>query len=203
VGHGLILFLGPADSPVLEHLHAVGETVVRREAPITPADVEALAPAWAVSHGYRHILRAAVLATLPGRFLNLHISLLPYNRGADPNLWSWLDDTPKGVTLHLIDEGVDTGPVIAQRELDLPDTHTLATSYAALQEAMVELFAAHWPAVAAGRVTARPQRGEGTLHRMADRAAVEALLTAGWDTPVHALRGRHRPATRQATRSAP
>jgi methionyl-tRNA formyltransferase len=202
VGHGLILFLGPEASPALAHLRAAGEDVVPLEAPLTAADVERIGPDWVVSHGYRHIVRADVLDARPGRFVNLHIAVLPYNRGADPNLWSWIDGTPKGVTIHLMDPGVDTGPLLAQREVALdPAKHTLATSYAALQDAMTELFARTWPDIAAGRIAPRPQPPGGSMHRVADRAAVAHLLTDGWDTPVRAL--IQSDATRQAARSAP
>jgi methionyl-tRNA formyltransferase len=63
----------------------------------------------------------------------------------------------------------------------------------ALQDALAELFRAHWPAIRAGTSPRTPQSGPGTSHRVADRAAVEHLLTAGWDTPVGELRGRLRP----------
>src|SRR5690606_983365 len=65
-----------------------------------------------VSFGYRHILKDLSVPAV-----NIHISMLPWNRGADPNFWSWLDHTPKGVTVHLMDQGIDTGPIIAQREV--------------------------------------------------------------------------------------
>jgi methionyl-tRNA formyltransferase len=67
-----------------------------------------------VSFGYRHIISARYINALHGRLINIHISLLPWNRGADPNFWSWFDRTPKGVTIHAIDAGVDTGDVLAQ-----------------------------------------------------------------------------------------
>jgi methionyl-tRNA formyltransferase len=187
---------------VLAHLRAVEDRVTDADAPITAAAVAERDPAWVVSHGYRHIVGPDVLATRPDRFVNLHIALLPWNRGADPNLWSWIDDTPKGVTIHLMDAGVDTGDVLAQEQVRLGDDHTLATSYAALQDAMLALFVRTWPDLRAGRIAPRPQSGPATVHRVADRAAVAHLLTAGWDTPVTALRGQSR-ATRQATRSAP
>lgn len=189
-----VLFLGREDSPVLAHLRQVEPSVVTLgpEEPLTMELIGELDPALAVVHGYRLILRRPVLDRLPDRIVNLHISHLPYNRGADPNLWSLLEDTPAGVTIHYVDEGVDTGDIIAQRRLEIGDGETLATSYAALQAAMLELFAEHWPAIRDGRCGRRPQVGPGTSHRVADRAAVEHLLTAGWDTPVAELRGAHR-----------
>ena len=43
-----------------------------------------------VSYGYRHILSKNILDLLPNKIINLHISYLPYNRGADPNFWSFM-----------------------------------------------------------------------------------------------------------------
>jgi methionyl-tRNA formyltransferase len=189
---GPVLFLGREDSPILAHLRAVEPAVAALgpEEPLTVERIEALDPAIAVSHGYRRILRRPVLERLPDRIVNLHISHLPYNRGTDPNLWSALEGTPAGVSIHYVDAGVDTGDLIAQRRLELSDDETLATSYAKLQAAMLELFREHWPAIRAGTCDRCPQAGEGTSHRAADRTAVEHLLADGWDTRLGALRHR-------------
>lgn len=190
-----VVFLGPPDSPTLAYLRdAQGEEVFQTEEPPDLAWLEDVAPDWIVSHGYRHIVRAPVLERFPDRIVNLHISLLPWNRGADPNLWSWLDDTPKGVSVHLMDSGVDTGDLLAQLEVHFTGEETLASSYAALQDAVVALFGERWPAIRTQRAARRPQRGAGSVHRVADREAVDHLLFAGWDTPVSALRGRSRSA---------
>ena len=68
-----------------------------------------------VSYGYRHILKQNVIDGFGCPILNLHIAYLPYNRGAHPNFWAFYDNTPTGVTIHLIDGGVDTGPIVKQR----------------------------------------------------------------------------------------
>ena len=47
----------------------------------------------------------------------MHISYLPYNRGFYLNFWSFIDNTKKGVTIHYIDEGIDTGDIIFQKEV--------------------------------------------------------------------------------------
>jgi methionyl-tRNA formyltransferase len=187
-----VLFLGREDSGALAHLRAVEDEVIALgpSEPLTAEWVDVHRPRFAVSHGYRLILGRAVLDRLPDRVVNLHISLLPYNRGADPNLWSVLDDTPSGVTIHYIDPGVDTGDLIAQREVPLADDDTFATSYARLQDTMVTLFQEHWASIAAGACARRPQPPGGTVHRAADQAAVAHLLTDGWDTPIAGLRGR-------------
>lgn len=176
-----VLFLGPP-SPTLDFLQAT-VTVEAEQEPISAehaADFDLL-----VSHGYRHILRPDVLAAAPA--VNLHISYLPWNRGADLNLWSWIDDTPKGVTVHWIDEGMDTGPVIARRQVELNERGTLASTYAQLQAEMTVLFREQWPLIRSGLASRIPQTGLGSSHRVADKARVEHLLAAGWDTRVASL----------------
>lgn len=183
-----ILFLGRPDSPILAHLRAVEPDVIAlaADAPLSADDLRALAPRLGVSHGYRRILRPPVLEVIP--FVNLHIALLPYNRGADPTLWSALDGTPSGVSIHWVDAGVDTGDLIAQRAVPFAADDTLATAYVRLQSSLASLFAETWPAISGGTAPRTPQAGEGTTHRIADRAAVEHLLTSGWDTSLAALR---------------
>ncbi len=187
---GPVLFLGREDSAILAHLREVepAVSVLGPEEPLTVERIGELDPLLAVIHGYRLILRRPVLDRLPDRVVNLHIGYLPYNRGADPNLWSALEGTPAGITIHYVDEGVDTGDIIARRRLEFGDDETLAGSYAALQAAMLALFREHWPAIRAGTCERHPQTGPGTSHRVADRAAVEHLITDGWDTPLGALR---------------
>jgi methionyl-tRNA formyltransferase len=131
-----------------------------------------------------------VLAPFGERAINLHISLLPWNRGADPNLWSFLEDTPKGVTIHVLERGVDTGPIVAQAEVAPSPHDTLKTSYERLAQAMLALFAAAWGDIRAGRLPAQPQSGAGTYHRTSDRSRFAGLLTEGWDTPVAGLTGK-------------
>jgi methionyl-tRNA formyltransferase len=50
--------------------------------------------------------------------LNLHISLLPLNRGAHPAAWAIREGTKHGVTIHKIDSGLDTGEIVYQEEID-------------------------------------------------------------------------------------
>ena len=124
------------------------------------------------------------------RAINLHISCLPWNRGADPNLWSFLDDTPKGVTIHFLDEGLDTGPIMAQEEVDFGVGATLKSSYDDLSRKIEELFIRLWPSIRLGKIHAREQPPGGSFHHRKDRGTVEHLLYSGWDTPVADLIGR-------------
>ncbi len=182
-----VWFLGPESSPTLAYLTEFGEDVTATADPLDHQDVRRGQPDFLVSHGYRHIIRPDVLRLVPDRAINLHIAYLPWNRGADPNLWSWIEDTPKGVTIHHIDELLDTGDIIAQRVVSFGEDETLATSYARLQDEIVRLFAGHWPSIRRGRSGRTPQPADGSVHRVADRSRVEHLLVSGWDTPVAKL----------------
>mgnify|MGYP001619173875 CR=1 FL=1 len=183
-----ILFLGYSDSPLIDYLRSSGDEIVVMTARLTPEILRGCEPDWIVSYGYRYIISPTLLALYPDQFINLHIAYLPWNRGADPNLWSWIGSTPKGVTIHYIDKGVDTGDIIAQREVAFGDQETLASSYARLQAEIQKLFREVWPGIKAGVASRQPQVGKGSYHCVADRERVEHLLTGGYDTPTRNLR---------------
>lgn len=90
--------------------------------------------------------------------LNVHPSLLPANRGPDPLFWTFRHgDAATGVTIHLIDSGLDSGPIVAQRPIGVPDgisevalEHECARMGGAL---LVEALAV----LAAGTATPQPQ----------------------------------------------
>ncbi len=77
---------------------------------------------------YGHLIPGDVLRILPQRFLNVHPSLLPRYRGAAPIRRALLEGAETtGVSLMVMEEGLDTGPVIAREETPvLPDEDALA-----------------------------------------------------------------------------
>ena len=94
-----------------------------------------------VSYGYRHILKKEVIESSNAPIINLHISYLPWNRGAHPNFWSFYDCTPSGVTIHLIDEGVDTGAIIYQKYVNFnKEENTYSKTYKRLISEIENLF---------------------------------------------------------------
>jgi methionyl-tRNA formyltransferase len=137
-----------------------------------------------VSYGYRYILRGLILEKYRDKIVNLHISYLPWNAGADPNFWSFFEGSPKGVTIHLIDAGVDTGDIIAQRLVDFSEEETLQTTYKKLQAAIEALFSEIWPALRIGKASRTKQTGAGSRHLVRDKASHMLNLPLGWDTPV-------------------
>jgi methionyl-tRNA formyltransferase len=185
-----VAWLGPRAAKLESFVVSLGDIVRRTEDKIM-ADSPIVG--WAdflISYRFRHIIPGAILNEFPRRAINLHISYLPWNRGADPNLWSFLEDTPKGVTIHYLDEGVDTGDILAQEAVSHRPDDTLRSSYDRLNAAIESLFLSVWPEIRVGRRQGRAQPPGGTWHRSRDRAEFEHLLIHGWDTPVAALIGK-------------
>lgn len=185
-----ILLLGPPRPELVRFLESNGDEVCEYNERITANSTVLSGVDFIVSYGYRYIIKDDVLSRFPRRAVNLHISYLPWNRGADPNLWSFLEDTPKGVTIHFMDPGIDTGDLIAQREIQWQDDDTLRTTYERLTSTIENLFMEVWPEVRSGKVEPIRQPSGGTSHRMKDKIPFERLLHKGWDTPVCDLIGK-------------
>ena len=83
-------------------------------------------------------------------WVNLHPSLLPYGRGKHPYYWAINEGTPYGVTIHFIDESVDGGAIIAQREIPYDITDTGETLYVRALAEIVALFKDAYPKIMTG-----------------------------------------------------
>jgi phosphoribosylglycinamide formyltransferase-1 len=91
--------------------------------------------------GFMRVLRSGLLGAFPRRVLNIHPSLLP----AFPGLQAWRQALVHGVkitgcTVHFVDQGVDTGPIVAQRAVPVLDDDTPESLHARIQEAEHELY---------------------------------------------------------------
>jgi len=91
--------------------------------------------------GFMRIVGPVLLAAFPRRMINIHPSLLPKHRG----LRAWeqalaAGDKMAGCTVHYVDEGVDTGSIIAQAEVDVVPGDTPDTLHARIQEAEHVLY---------------------------------------------------------------
>ena len=90
--------------------------------------VEACKPDLIVSAGFPLILKQDVLTIPPLGAINIHGSYLPFYRGPQPLEWQMINGEPfAGVTIHYMDEGIDTGNILAQDKLPILETDTLKT----------------------------------------------------------------------------
>lgn len=130
----------------------------------------------AVSYTYRYILKQDVIDALKNNVVNIHNSMLPFNRGADPNLWSIVERTPRGVSLHYIDAELDKGYIIAQSIVNDTDEETLASSYNNLDRAAKQLFKNvfryydFWPQLK------KKVDSKGTYHSLKDAAEIKSVI---------------------------
>jgi len=99
----------------------------------------------------------------------LHISYLPFNRGAHPNFWSHYEGTPSGVTIHLIDEGIDTGPILFQKYISFSsEEKTFNDRYRRLKFEIEELFIENFENLLTNKWILNKQVGKGTYHKSTD-----------------------------------
>ena len=103
------------------------------------------------------ILDAGFVARFPDRILNVHPSLLPAFPGVRA-IEQAVEHGVKvfGVTVHLVDEGVDTGPIVLQRAVELPDARDPGTVHASLRPIEHELLPRAVALMAAGRLRRDP-----------------------------------------------
>jgi methionyl-tRNA formyltransferase len=146
-----------------------------RDASVIEA-IRELKPDIAVSVLFGYILHPSLIQLFPKGCINLHPSLLPYNRGSHPNVWSILEGTPAGVTLHYIDAGIDTGDIIAQLDVTVTEIDTGATLHKRLELSALELFSQTWPAIRSNQNSRRAQvQDAGTRHRVRDLEKVDEI----------------------------
>ncbi len=91
--------------------------------------------------GYMHLLTKPFLARFPGRIVNVHPSLLPAFPGLhaiDEALAAGVETT--GVTVHLVDEGLDTGPVLAQEQVPVEPRETLEERIHAVEHRLLPVM---------------------------------------------------------------
>ena len=82
--------------------------------------------AWLMTFPY--IIPPSLLTTLPGGFINFHYGLLPKYRGPNPILAQMLQfETYSGISVHVVDKNIDTGPIVLQQKIPIEDTDTFGT----------------------------------------------------------------------------
>jgi len=182
-----ILLLWPYSSKLDGPIKDAGDEVLVEVNPVSGEYIEREGIDFIVSYGYRHIIRHDVLDMLPDRIINLHISLLPWCRGAHPLFWSVVENRPLGITIHLIDEGLDTGALLVQKELASElemSKETFRTAYQFLSTSIENLFQCNWAALRAGSVTSLAQQGRGSIHRASELTDWLEFMPMHWDTSI-------------------
>ncbi len=104
--------------------------------------------------GFMRVLKGGLLRQFEGRIVNIHPSLLP----SFPGLEAWKQAFDHGVkvtgcTVHFVDAGVDSGPIIGQQTVPVLDTETPETLHARIQQAEHQLYPECVAAIARGEIS--------------------------------------------------
>jgi methionyl-tRNA formyltransferase len=139
------------------------------------------APDLILVNSYSMILGEDVLAVPRHGAVNVHGAMLPAYRGANPTEWAVINgERSTGVTIHMIDAGIDTGPIVAQRPVPIQFEDTWLDVRRRVQAATEVLLAEAIPAILAGKAKAAVQDGGGRHwpRRRADDGAFSWAMPA-------------------------
>jgi len=125
-------------------------------------------PSYGVSALFGHILPQGLISKFTGGILNLHPSLLPIGRGANPISWSIINKQPQGITLHLIDHQLDTGDIIFQKKIDTSLEMSAGEIYENSIDELFNVFSVYFPKWVDGEVSPSPQPTLGTTFHKSD-----------------------------------
>ncbi|MBL4636741.1 MAG: methionyl-tRNA formyltransferase [Kofleriaceae bacterium] len=154
--------------PVKTIAEAAGIEVIQPNSARTPEFLDAIVQANAevgVVVAYGKILPAAVLEAFPLGCLNIHGSLLPKYRGAAPIQRAVMNgDAETGVSIMLLDEGMDTGPVLMTKRIPISDKDSAGSIFDSLAPLGASTLLQALAGLSAGTLTAVPQDGAQATH---------------------------------------
>ena len=167
-----ILVLGPTwrNAEIAVYLTKRGHTVLPCNKEYSFVQLQLLNPDLIISNGYAPIFKPDVVNRF--NIINIHPAALPRGRGIYPNVWALYEGTAIGVCIHQIDEGIDTGDLLASDymqhweldyRLDNPQ-ETLQTFYTHLLRRVENLFYHTWPSIEDGSILPYKQEPGGFRH---------------------------------------
>jgi methionyl-tRNA formyltransferase len=144
--------------------------------------VKSLSPDLILINSYSMIIRGDLLQIPSFGGLNIHAALLPRNRGCNPTQWAILKGELKtGVTLHVIDTGIDTGPIIDQCTVPIFFDDTWLDVRARLEKSTDNLIRSNLNDILSGNWVATPQNeSDATVGRR--RSPLDSILS--WEAPL-------------------
>ncbi len=138
-----------------------------------------------ISDRYTHLIKKKVINFKKNKIINFHNSYLPHNRGYHPLFWAIYNKTALGVTVHLIDEGIDTGEILYQKKIKYKSTDTLRQLYDKQRILFFYLFKKNWKKIKKGNFKLKcNDKHKGSIKYKRDNKLFIKKLKNGWDTTV-------------------
>jgi methionyl-tRNA formyltransferase len=174
---------------VAQRLHILQP--LRASDPHFLAELNALTPQVIVVAAYGQLLRPALLTIPPWGCVNVHASLLPKYRGAAPINWALMrGERVTGVTIMLIDETLDTGPILLQSELAIEPSDDAGTLQERLATCGAEALLHALDAMESGTLRAVPQdHGKATYAPKLRKEDGIVVWGRSTDDLAHLIRG--------------
>lgn len=150
-----------------------------------------LKPGLVISYNYSHIIPVELIQLVEKKIINLHISYLPWNRGADPNFWSFMEDTPKGVTIHQLSAELDKGDILLQKRIQFDEKiETFKSTYEFLNLEIVRLLQERWQDIRYQQISPYPQSGIGSSHMRRQYLEFMAGESLDWHETIYSFKKR-------------
>ncbi len=136
---------------------------------------------------FGHLIPQEIISRLSPSLVNLHPSLLPLGRGADPVAWAIMEREKQGATIHVVEETLDTGPIILQTEIPTNFGMSSGQIYKLASEELMRLYKMFheiWP----DTPPFRPQMGRKTYHTSSELESLRKEILIGSQNTENILR---------------
>jgi len=131
--------------------------------------IESIRPDYILVIFWPHLLPESLIRIPSYGCVNLHIGYLPYNRGKNANVWPIIDQTPAGVSMHYINNNIDSGNVISQVKVKTHITDSGKSLYNRLVKSCLPLFKKTWKNLKNNRIQGKKQKiKNGSIHYSKD-----------------------------------
>jgi len=152
-------------------------------------------PTIGVSAYYGYILSTDIISLFPLGIINIHGGYLPWCRGRNPNVWAIVDNTPAGASIHLINEKIDGGKIIAQHKVSLTPEMNAKDLHFKIEQAALRLFFDSFSQFLNGKIIPKEQSKEGGTHHYSNELQKLKKLDLSESTTVGTIINRLRACT--------
>lgn len=129
-----------------------------------------------ISAMYGHFIHKSIIKKAKIDFINLHPSLLPIGRGANPISWSILENRRQGASIHKLIDKLDAGAIYLQREIEFGIDANAGEIYSKLTELLFEMFKEFFQDWTDGNLEPVAQiEIESTSHRAQDLSSIRKI----------------------------
>ena len=141
-----------------------------------------------ITSGYPFLIKEEIIKKV-NIAINLHISFLPYGKGVMPNLWSFIENFPAGITIHQWDKNFDTGKILIQKKIYFKDksNQTLKTTHDYLLAKLEDLFLKNYRKIFNNKIKSFEQNKYIIINRYHTRKESDKImkkLPKKWNTPI-------------------